>query len=130
MKAHVLSLAVSCLLIGATESRARTWTDSTGRFTVEAELVDVRDGQVRLKKANDDGKPAGKKGFPRGHASAFEAPEGAWYLTSVRLHGARYGHPASKLRAPANLFGTSAVEPIAADTSGAFRGLFDVGDSV
>ena len=44
--------------------------------------------------ANDDGKPAGKKSFPRGHAAGFEAPEGQWYLTSVRIHGTRYGYPA------------------------------------
>ncbi|MBN1852430.1 MAG: PEGA domain-containing protein [Pirellulales bacterium] len=45
--------------------------------------------------ANDDGKPAGRKSFPRGHASAFESPDGTWYLTSVRLHGSRYGYPAA-----------------------------------
>jgi len=39
-------------------------------------------------------KPAGKKSFPRGHAVLFEAPEGDWYLTAVRIHGARYGRPA------------------------------------
>ncbi len=32
---------------------ARKWTDSTGRFTVEAELVDVQEGNVRLRR--DDG---------------------------------------------------------------------------
>ncbi len=116
---------------------AREWTDSSGTFTVEAELLDFKDGKVRLKKANgkiltlpleklsqedqefvekqadgsddvrlmdltgkpeelanDDGKSAGKKSFPRGHAMAFEAPEGEWYLTTVRIHGSRYGHPA------------------------------------
>ena len=43
--------------------------------------------------ANDDGTPAGKKSFPHGHAVGFDAPEGAWYLSSVRLHGSRYGPP-------------------------------------
>ncbi len=43
--------------------------------------------------ALDDGKPAGKKSFPRGHASMFKSPRGEWYLTSVRVHGARYGMP-------------------------------------
>ena len=33
---------------------ARTWTDSTGNHTVEAEFVDLKDGKVRLKK--EDGK--------------------------------------------------------------------------
>ncbi|NLX97994.1 MAG: hypothetical protein GXY83_17670 [Rhodopirellula sp.] len=32
----------------------RTWTDSSGKYTVEAEFVDFEDGQVRLKKR--DGK--------------------------------------------------------------------------
>ena len=43
--------------------------------------------------ALDDGTPAGKKSFPRGHASRFEAPEGEWWLTMIRIHGARYGMP-------------------------------------
>ncbi|MCA9102417.1 MAG: hypothetical protein KDA63_14750 [Planctomycetales bacterium] len=43
--------------------------------------------------ANDDGKPAGQKSFPRGIASAFHAPDGEHYLTSVRIHGGRYGYP-------------------------------------
>ena len=43
--------------------------------------------------ALDDGLPTGKKSFPRGHASMFITPEGDWYLTSVRVHGARYGMP-------------------------------------
>lgn len=43
--------------------------------------------------ALDDGEPAGKKSFPRGHASKFKTPEGNWWLTSVRIHGARYGMP-------------------------------------
>jgi len=30
----------------------RTWTDATGRFSVQAELVDFRDGQVRLRTAD------------------------------------------------------------------------------
>lgn len=32
-------------------SLARTWTDSTGRFSVEAELVEIKDGKVHLRKA-------------------------------------------------------------------------------
>ena len=31
---------------------ARTWTDKTGRFTVEAELAEVKDGKAFLKKAD------------------------------------------------------------------------------
>ncbi len=31
---------------------ARTWTDSTGEYTIEADLVDCQDGVARLKKAD------------------------------------------------------------------------------
>ncbi|MBN1588347.1 MAG: hypothetical protein JW888_02420, partial [Pirellulales bacterium] len=42
----------------------------------------------------DDGRPKGKKSFPRGMAVQFKVPsEGKWVLTSVRIHGSRYGHP-------------------------------------
>ncbi len=43
--------------------------------------------------ALDDGEPAGKRSMTRGHASKFESPAGDWWLTSVRIHGARYGMP-------------------------------------
>ena len=142
MTFRLLGAALAAWIVFAAQAPARTWTDSTGKHTIEAELIDVRDGKVRLKKengnvitlpvdklseadrkyldeleaksdggtpktvtvdklagepkelANDDGKPAGKKSFPTGHASAFDAPEGTWYLTSVRIHGSRYGYPA------------------------------------
>ena len=42
---------------------------------------------------NDDGKPAGKKSFPRGIASAFKVPGDGYHLISVRIHGSRYGYP-------------------------------------
>jgi hypothetical protein len=44
---------------------------------------------VELKR--DDGNAAGKKSFPRGIASSFESPGDDYYLTSVRIHGSRYG---------------------------------------
>ncbi len=40
---------------------------------------------------NDDGMAAGKKSFPMGIASAFEAPGDGCYITQVRIHGSRYG---------------------------------------
>lgn len=44
--------------------------------------------------AHDDGKPAGKKSMAgSAHAVRFEAPGDDWSLTSIRLHGARYGYP-------------------------------------
>jgi hypothetical protein len=36
----------------ASTSPARRWTDNTGRFSVEAELVEVREGKVQLRKAD------------------------------------------------------------------------------
>ncbi len=43
----------------------------------------------------DDGRPAGKRSIAGGgHAVRFEAPEGSWAVTAVRLHGSRYGYPA------------------------------------
>ena len=124
----------------------RTWTDASGGFSVEAELVAVVDGAVRLKRKDgskisvpldrlsaadreflqpqpapepeapsapeapsedaapvelagikmelkrDDGVPAGRRSLPMGHGVRFESPDGDHFLTSVRIHGARYGH--------------------------------------
>ncbi len=143
MNTRLLIAALLGCAVCTCQARARKWVDATGAFSVEAELVDLRDGKVRLKKTNghiitllleklskadqefleqrsggpgssgsattvrltdltgkprelahDDGKPADKKSFPRGHAVQFDAPEGSWYLTSVRIHGSRYGYPA------------------------------------
>jgi len=44
--------------------------------------------------AHDDGKMAGKKSIAGGgHAVRFETGGGTSYLTSVSLHGSRYGYP-------------------------------------
>ena len=51
----------------------------------------LTDKPIELK--NDDGQAAGKKSFPRGIASAFQSPDGKYFLTSIRIHGGRYGHP-------------------------------------
>jgi hypothetical protein len=143
MSSYVVSVKVSILVavvlatLSSASGQTRTWTDTTGAFTVEAEFVDLVDGKVRLKRAdgrivtvtldqlseadqqlarqagnpaaatvtvdqlagkpeelqNDDGTPAGKKSFPRGIASAFTTSEGTFYLTSIRIHGGRYGYP-------------------------------------
>lgn len=137
----VCSLGTIGRPVARAESGTRTWTDSSGEFTVEAEFVDFVEGKVRLKRTDgriitvpieklseadqkfvrsqsagpaesgdstvlmtelsgkpkelalDDGKPAGQKSFPMGHATAFDAPGDSWYLTSVRIHGSRYGYP-------------------------------------
>src|SRR5690606_39068716 len=52
------SLAVILPLVGPAVGVAappRQWTDSSGKFSVKAELVEVKDGQVHLKKADDGG---------------------------------------------------------------------------
>lgn len=40
-------------VVTLSDAVARTWTSSNGRFQVEAELVDFKDGKVRLKKQDD-----------------------------------------------------------------------------
>ncbi len=42
-------LLVVVLLIAVAPASARKWTNRTGKFSVEAELVEVKDGNVRLK---------------------------------------------------------------------------------
>ena len=49
-----LSVMLSLLLFNASTGWSRTWTDKTGKHTVEAELVEVKDGEAVLKKT--DGK--------------------------------------------------------------------------
>ena len=44
--------------------------------------------------SHDDNQPAGKRSIAGGgHGVRFEAPEGSWFLTAVRIHGSRYGTP-------------------------------------
>ncbi len=42
--------AILVLAVCTPSAFARKWTDSTGKYTVEAELVDIKDGKVRLRK--------------------------------------------------------------------------------
>jgi hypothetical protein len=51
LRSIVLFLAIAAV---DDVAQARTWTDKTGRFKVEAELIEVKDGMVRLQKT--DGK--------------------------------------------------------------------------
>ena len=112
----------------------RMWHDASGAFSLEAQLLGVEDGKVRLKKADgrtvsiavdrlsdedqkflarqDKGTPAeGGKGETRelfhddgamankmsfgggGYAVKFAADGDSCYVTSVSLHGSRYGEP-------------------------------------
>ena len=47
-------VVMAWLLIFIDPALARKWTDSSGKFSIEAELVEVKDGDVRLKRT--DGK--------------------------------------------------------------------------
>ena len=51
---QALTLLVGLLLVTATPVSARKWTSSDGKFSVEAELVEAKNGNVRLKRR--DGK--------------------------------------------------------------------------
>jgi CubicO group peptidase (beta-lactamase class C family) len=52
MKFLLPMLASVLLALLAGTSLARTWSDASGKFTIEAELVEVKDGQVVLRKAD------------------------------------------------------------------------------
>ena len=87
----VISLALEQLSPKDREFVSTSSTTSNSETTTVLR-VQLRGNPVELK--NDDGKPAGKKSFPRGIASAFEAPDDEeYFLQSVRVHGARYGYP-------------------------------------
>ena len=59
------------------------------------------EGHPQTLKEDDDAADGKRSIAGGGHARLFEAPgEGAWYLRSVSIHGARYGAPAP----PADLF--------------------------
>jgi len=45
-------LALALLLSSAVESPARTWTDSTGRHTIEGEFAKLADGNVEIRQDN------------------------------------------------------------------------------
>ena len=53
MKPQLLTILVCGLLLApAQPSWARKWTDNSGKFSVEAELVAVKDDKVVLKKTS------------------------------------------------------------------------------
>lgn len=129
-----------------TLSATRQWKDASGKFSVEAEFVELTNGQVKLKRKDgqiisvalerlshddqvflksvsqaneghadretteqhtplskqrvvlkkDDGKAAGRRSFPQGFAVELIAKNETSHLTSVKVHGARYG----SVRAP------------------------------
>jgi len=92
------------LLADSSNARAAPWWDQSKdllvlkrpKSKVAAETVEEKQlaGQSR-ELAHDDGRVAGRSSLAGGgHAVRFEAPGDNWYVTEVRIHGARYGYPA------------------------------------
>ena len=52
MGTQTLLMFVLAVVLGTADAPTRKWTDSTGQFTVEADMVDVRDGTVHLRIAD------------------------------------------------------------------------------
>ena len=52
MRCHIVLVAAAFVLLSFSDAPGRTWTDATGQYTVEAELIEVVDGKVRLKKSD------------------------------------------------------------------------------
>ena len=50
MKRYVVGFALLLTSASVCDAQVRKWTDATGKYSVEAELVDFKDGQVRLRK--------------------------------------------------------------------------------
>ncbi len=84
------------------EKIAKWWNGAESRLVVvrPASAFAVRTAKKSemlnrpVKVIHDDGKPAGKRSIAgSGHAVTFESPGADWYLTQVRVHGSRYGHP-------------------------------------
>ena len=50
--AMVFVVVVNLVTVSPSLGWARTWTDKTGRFTVDAELVEVKDDKAFLRKAD------------------------------------------------------------------------------
>jgi hypothetical protein len=48
----ILCLAIVLSIVTSISAAPRTWSDNTGRFKIEAELVSVSDGKVKLKRAD------------------------------------------------------------------------------
>ena len=54
MRIAYLLLPVIALAAGMAEAAPRTWTSANGKFTIQAELVTVKDDKVELRKADGD----------------------------------------------------------------------------
>jgi len=65
------------------------------KSTIVARTADRKELSVKpVELAHDDGTQAGKRSIAgTGHAVRFSVKGDAWYLTSVRIYGSRYGLP-------------------------------------
>jgi hypothetical protein len=54
MKRFLSAVLILALVCAVSQAASRTWKSSNGRFSIEAELIDVKDGKAQLKKS--DGK--------------------------------------------------------------------------
>lgn len=84
---RVVSVGLERLIAGDQEFAKKAAGEKSATTTVG----DLTGKAEELK--NDDGQPAGKRSLPMGIASAFKAPGDTYYLTSIRIHGGRYGYP-------------------------------------
>lgn len=50
--AFCTTIAVTVLLISGAQGDLRSWTDNTGQYKVEAQLVGVKDGLVQLERVS------------------------------------------------------------------------------
>jgi len=62
-RARAILVVLSCCVSVIADATAREWTDRTGKYSLEAEFVQLKDGKVHLKRADSGaviGVPAGK----------------------------------------------------------------------
>ena len=52
MNRHIVAFAILLATASVCQAQARKWTDVTGKFSVEAQFVELKDGQVRLRKTD------------------------------------------------------------------------------
>jgi len=53
MRVQFVIALLAVFVVSTSAASARKWTDSTGKYTVEAELVHLKDGIVQLKRSDD-----------------------------------------------------------------------------
>ncbi len=87
----IWAMTLSLLLACSIEGWARTWKDKTGKFSVEAELIEVKDGKAVLKRT--DGK------IIRAPIDQLSAAD-VRYLASLKKPAAESATPPNKKQPP------------------------------